>query len=69
MGKAVGRLLAEKGANVIIVSRNAEKLQDALKYIRVCLRKPCVVQRIAKIIERNMLPSPRPSASTTSAPI
>ena len=68
MGKAVGRLLAEKGANVIIVSRNAEKLQDALKYIRVCLRKHYVVQMIANIIERNMLPSPRRSASTTSAP-
>lgn len=33
MGKAVGRLLAEKGANVIIVARNAEKLEEALKYI------------------------------------
>ncbi len=36
MGKAVGRLLAEKGANVIIVARNAGKLEDALKYISVC---------------------------------
>ena len=43
MGKAIGRLLAEKGANVVIVSRNARKLQDALKYIRVCLRKHYVV--------------------------
>lgn len=39
MGKAVGRLLAEKGANVIIVARNVEKLKDALKYISVCPRK------------------------------
>ena len=68
MGKAVGRLLAEKGANLVIVSRNAEKLQDALKYIRVCPRKYYIVQRTAKIIERIMLPSPHPSASTTSAP-
>lgn len=68
MGKAVGRLLAEKGANVVIVSRNAEKLQDALKYIRVCLKKFYVVQRTTKTIQRNMLPSPRRSASTTSAP-
>lgn len=36
MGKAVGRLLAEKGANVIIVARNVEKLEEALKYISVC---------------------------------
>ena len=43
MGKAVGRILAEKGANVVIVSRNAEKLQNALKYIRVCLKKHCIV--------------------------
>lgn len=35
MGKAVGRLLAEKGANVIIVARNVAKLKDALKYISV----------------------------------
>lgn len=42
MGKAVGRLLAEKGANVIIVARNVEKLKDALKYISVCTRKHCI---------------------------
>ena len=36
MGKAVGRLLAEKGANVVIVARNAEKLEEALRYISVC---------------------------------
>ncbi len=37
MGKAVGRLLAEKGASVIIVARNAGKLEEALKFISVCL--------------------------------
>lgn len=42
MGKAVGRLLAEKGANVIIIARNAEKLEEALKYISVCPRKHCI---------------------------
>ena len=35
MGKAVGRLLAEKGANVVIIARNTEKLEEALKYISV----------------------------------
>ena len=44
MGKAVGRLLAEKGANVIIVARNVEKLEDALKYISVCPRKALHLQ-------------------------
>ncbi|CAD6574300.1 MAG: hypothetical protein ASARMPREDX12_006504 [Alectoria sarmentosa] len=33
MGKAVGKILAEKGANVVIVARNVEKLEDTLKYI------------------------------------
>ena len=37
MGKAVGKILAEKGANVVIVARNVEKLEDTLKYISVCL--------------------------------
>ena len=36
MGKAVGKILAEKGANVVIVARNVEKLEDTLKYISVC---------------------------------
>ena len=69
MGKAVGRLLAEKGANVIIVSRNAEKLQDALRYIRVYTREHRVAQKIANLSERNMLLNPHLNASITSAPI
>ena len=48
MGKAVGKLLAEKGANVIIVARNVEKLEEALKYISVCLREHRVAQWTAK---------------------
>lgn len=39
MGKAVGRVLAGKGANVVIVARNVEKLEDARKYISVCPRR------------------------------
>lgn len=35
MGKAVGKILAEKGANVVIIARNVEKLEDTLKYISV----------------------------------
>ena len=35
MGRGVGKLLAQKGANVVIVARNEQKLADALKYIAV----------------------------------
>lgn len=35
MGRAVAKILAEKGANVIIVARNEMKLAEAFKYISV----------------------------------
>ena len=57
MGKAAGRLLAEKGANVIIVSRNAEKLQDALKYIRVCLKTHYVAKGSLKLSKGTCFPT------------
>lgn len=68
MGKAVGRLLAEKGANVIIVARNAGKLEEALKSISVCPQKHFIAQEIAEVSVRNVLQNPHPSAFTTSAP-
>lgn len=36
MGRGLGKLLARKGANVVIVARNEQKLADALKYLSVC---------------------------------
>ncbi|EME49999.1 hypothetical protein DOTSEDRAFT_68756 [Dothistroma septosporum NZE10] len=33
MGRGLGKLLAQKGANVVIVARNQRKLDDALEYI------------------------------------
>lgn len=36
MGKGVAKLLAQKGANVVIVARTVEKLEAAVKYIAVC---------------------------------
>jgi len=36
MGKSVAIQLAKKGANVIIVARNVEKLETAIKEISVC---------------------------------
>ena len=35
MGRGLGKLLAQRGANVIIVARNIKKLQAALEYISV----------------------------------
>ena len=68
MGKAVGRLLAEKGANVIIVARNAGRLEEALRYISVCSRKRYVAENSAELGKRSVLQNHRLSASITSAP-
>jgi short-subunit dehydrogenase len=35
MGKALAKQLAEKGANVCIVARNKDKLDQAIEYIKV----------------------------------
>lgn len=36
MGRGLAKLLAQKGANVVIVARNQQKLAEALKYISAC---------------------------------
>jgi len=36
MGKGVAKLLAQKGANVVIVARTVKKLEAAIEYIAVC---------------------------------
>ncbi len=35
MGRSVARLLASKGANVLIIARGIEKLKDTVEYISV----------------------------------
>jgi len=35
MGRSVARLLASKGASVLIVARGIEKLKDTVEYISV----------------------------------
>lgn len=35
MGRGLARLLARKGANIVIVARNQQKLDAALEYITV----------------------------------
>lgn len=44
MGKEVAKLLAKKGANVIIVARDVKKLEDAIKYISVYSK--CLIARL-----------------------
>ncbi|KAI9802002.1 MAG: hypothetical protein M1825_003058 [Sarcosagium campestre] len=40
MGRGVSRLLAQKGANVVIVARDLEKLKNALTYVASAARDP-----------------------------
>ena len=35
MGRSVARLLAQKGANVVITARNVQRLEEALGHIVV----------------------------------
>jgi 3-dehydrosphinganine reductase len=39
MGRGLAKIFAAKGANVIIVARNVEKLKAAIEYITVCAVK------------------------------
>lgn len=40
MGQEVGRQLAEKGANIVIVARDPDKLLQAIEYIKQGARRP-----------------------------
>lgn len=40
MGRGLAKLLAQKGANVVIVARDPKKLEAALEYISVQLPAP-----------------------------
>ena len=51
MGKSVAVLLAKKGANIVIVSRNVAKLEAALEEIKVISIHICVGEE-KLIIER-----------------
>jgi short-subunit dehydrogenase len=37
MGLSVAKLLSFKGANIVLVSRSVDKLEDALKIVKVCM--------------------------------
>ncbi|KAL8997750.1 MAG: hypothetical protein Q9188_006249 [Gyalolechia gomerana] len=40
MGRSVARLLAQKGANVVIVARNIQRLEEALEHITTSPPQP-----------------------------
>lgn len=40
MGKEIAKLLSQRGANVIIVARNVEKLQSAMEYAKAAAKNP-----------------------------
>lgn len=69
MGRSLGRILAQKGANVVIVARTKSKLVEAVEYISVS-----VALRISGTNESNRFYSLPPrilkvNAFTTSAQI
>jgi 3-dehydrosphinganine reductase len=41
MGRSVAKQLAAKGANVVIVSRNVGKLEEALAEVKVSINSRC----------------------------
>lgn len=77
MGKGIAQLLAGKGANVLIVARNVQKLESALEDIRVrhtptllCPRPPSLSVSLTLIFPNGRNPHviPPHSASTSSPP-
>lgn len=36
MGRGVAKILAQKGANIVIVARNQDRLAEALAVVSVC---------------------------------
>lgn len=66
MGRALAKQLAQKGANIVIVARDKQKLEDALKYIsvssfRTILYKPisCICVYNVQMLTRVSVGSPR----------
>lgn len=42
MGLSAAKMLSFKGANVVLISRNVDKLEEALKIVKVCSCNACV---------------------------
>ena len=67
MGRSVAKILAQKGANIVIVARNVEKLESALQEIKVIDHPLDTAVPVLTCLPRPQLQTP-PNASTTSAP-
>ncbi|KAL8918222.1 MAG: hypothetical protein Q9172_005515 [Xanthocarpia lactea] len=66
MGRSVARLLAQKGANVVIAARNVQRLEEALEHIA-----SGAAPALPPLPSSSMLPSPvtnHNSKPTTSPP-
>ena len=77
MGKGIAQLLARKGANVLIVARNVQKLESALEDIKVLhYPYPLVLNVLSLLVNftltifngRNPHAIPPHSVSTSSPP-
>jgi len=44
MGRGVAHRLANKGANIVLVARDVEKLEAAIDYLKVCLSDEYLIQ-------------------------
>jgi len=44
MGRGVAHRLANKGANIVLVARDVEKLEAAINYLEVCLSGDHLIQ-------------------------
>jgi hypothetical protein len=67
MGKSAGVLLAKKGANILIVARNVDKLKEATRIISVSLFSHSK-RHAAHKSRRLLLQILPPSDSITSVP-
>lgn len=72
MGKAVAIQLAQKGANVVVVSRTVKKLEEAVESLKVPKNPITLSDEDGKKLaddRRLLLPIPANRDFTTSAPI
>ena len=67
MGRGLGKLLAQKGANIVIVARDQQKLAAALEYISVSDISHRATEAFAHSTSRPQPRTHHPSASTASA--
>lgn len=67
MGLGVGKILSQKGANVVIVARNKQRLEEAIKQISVGAVCDELVCEMRADRTRVLLPNRHTKSSTPSA--